>query len=85
MPARGGVYPGVARAFPGVLWKVNIMKNPASEGYSLTGQTHDSGFVSVLEVVNPHGGIEGFAVLRRSVVLATHLALTLPLVTLLVL
>ena len=78
-------YPGVSRAFPGVLWQVQIKKNPASEGYSLTGQTHDSGFVSVLEVVNPHGGIEGLAVLRRSVVLATHLALTLPLVTLLVL
>ena len=71
--------------FPGVLWKVNIMKNPASEGYSLTGQTHDSGFVSVLEVVNPHGGIEGLCILWRSKVLASHLLHALPLVTLLVL
>lgn len=36
------VYPGVSRVFPGVLWQVQIKKNPASEGYSLTGQTHDS-------------------------------------------
>lgn len=83
---------GIARAlvnvtqeqleFPGVLWQVQIKKNPTYTVRHMWGRPMI--FDLVLKVINPHGGIE-WLVLWRTVVASSEFLLAFPLVTLLVL